>query len=672
MHKMVIVGGVAAGATAAARARRLSGDAEITVLEAGPDVSFANCGLPYYIGGDITSRSKLILQSPESFKDQYNVTVQTETEVVAIDKEAKTVTAKDTKSGRTMKMDYDSLILAQGGKPIVPPLPGVDQNHVFSLWTLADMDAIHKHIEQAAPRSAVVVGGGFIGLEMAEALKKRGLEVTVVERLPQVMPNLEAEIAGFLTQELASYGVDVLTGRSVSEIHASTVKLDDDREVSADMVLMSVGVKPTLKLAEETGLAIGEAGGLLVDEYLCTSDPSIFAAGDMVEIEHRVFGRKVRIPLAGPANRQGRLAAGNALGVKRPYSGSMGTSIVRVFEAVAGSTGLSLSKAREAGIPADAVTVHKEHHTSYYPGSKEVTVMLIYNRDTGVIIGGQTAGYAGADRRLDVLATAVAAKMTLGDIAELDLAYAPPLGTANDPVNMAAFTAENRLSGFSPSLTAGELDDWAGEKKPQIVDIRDTFARDRAHIEESLHIPLGYLESRLSELDASKPLLVVGENGKKGHQALRRLTQAGFTDVVNASGGYTSLERHERSVGFKNLSVGLSDLESKTLEQDAADVDKNVGENEPEVNDNPLAGTDPVVIDVRTPEEFDSGAYPGAVNLPLDELGNRIGDLGPFDRDIVVYCASGARSAYAQRILMQVGYSNVRNGGGIMDMMYSR
>ena len=672
MHKMVIVGGVAAGATAAARARRLSGDAEITILEAGPDVSFANCGLPYYIGGDITSRSKLILQSPESFKDQYNVTVQTDTEVVAIDKEAKKITAKDKRSGWTIKMDYDSLILAQGGKPIIPPLPGVNQDHVFSLWTLADMDAIHSHIQQAAPRTAVVVGGGFIGLEMAEALKKRGLDVTIVERLPQVMPNLEAEIAGFLMEELASYGVDVLTGRSVSEIHASTVKLDDGQEVTADMVLMSVGVRPTLKLAEETGLAIGEAGGLLVDEYLRTSDPSIFAAGDMVEIEHRVFDRKVRIPLAGPANRQGRLAAGNALGIKRSYSGSMGTAIVRVFEAVAGSTGLSLSRAREAGIPADAVTVHKEHHTSYYPGSKDVTVMLIYNRDTGVIIGGQTAGYAGADRRLDVLATAVAAKMTLGDIAELDLAYAPPLGTANDPVNMAAFTAENRLSGFSPSLTTGELDAWAGEKMPQIVDIRDTFARDRAHIEKSLHIPLGYLESRLFELEASKPVLVVGDNGKVGHQALRRLVQAGFTDVVNASGGYISLERYERSVGFKNLGVGLGELESKTLEQDAADIDRKAVENEPETDDNPLAGSDPVVIDVRTPEEFAGGAYPGAINLPLDELGDHISELGAFDRDIVLYCASGARSAYAQRILMQVGYSNVRNGGGITDMMYSR
>ena len=671
MHKMVIVGGVAAGATAAARARRISGDAEITVLESGPDVSFANCGLPYYIGGDIKSRSKLILQSPESFKDQYNVTVHTMTEVISIDKAGKTVEILDKASGSKSKLAYDSLILAQGGKPIVPPLPGVDKRHVFSLWTLDDMDAIHEFIEESQPRTAVVVGGGFIGLEMVEALKKRGMDVTVVERLPQVMPNLEAEIAGYLTEELASFGINVLTNRSVTKIKNSSVLLDDGTKVPADMVLMSVGVRPTLKLAEETGLAIGDAGGLLVDEYLRTSDPSIWAAGDMVEIEHRSFDRKVRIPLAGPANRQGRLAASNALGQKKAYAGSLGTSIVRVFEAVAGSTGLNLARAREAGIPADAVVIHKENHTSYYPGSEQVTVMIVYNRETGVVLGGQTAGYAGADRRLDVLATAAAAKMTVGDLAELDFAYSPPLGTANDPVNMAAFTAENRISGHSPSLTASELDSWAAEKKPLIIDIRDTFARDRAHIVGSEHIPLSHLNDHVAGIHKNRPILVVGENGKKAHQALRQLVQAGFTDVMNSSGGYISLERYQRSVGFTTLDVGLGALEAKSLEAET-DESTGVGAEAAATGKNPLAGSDPIVIDVRTTEEFVTGAYPDAVNLPLDELVHRIGELGPKDREITVYCASGARSAYAQRVLMQVGYTSVQNGGGLMDMMYKK
>jgi NADPH-dependent 2,4-dienoyl-CoA reductase/sulfur reductase-like enzyme/rhodanese-related sulfurtransferase len=671
MHKMLIVGGVAAGATAAARARRLSGDAEITILEAGPDVSFANCGLPYFIGGDIESRSKLILQSPESFKDQYDVTVKTDTEVQAIDPAGKTVTALDRKSGKKIVLEYDSLILAQGGRPIVPPIPGVDKPQVFSLWTLQDMDSIDTFIREKSPRTAVVVGGGFIGLEMVEALTKRGLKVTVVERLPQVMPNLEAEIAGFITGEMISYGVDVLTSRSVTEVKKSSVMLDDGREIKADLVLMSVGVKPTLKLAMEASLAIGEAGGLLVDEYLQTSDPAIYAAGDMVEIEQRVSGSKVRIPLAGPANRQGRLAAGNALGHKRAYTGSLGTSVVRVFEAVAGSTGLSLTKAREAGIPADAVVVHKEHHTSYYPGAQQVTVMVIYNRETGVILGGQTAGYAGADRRLDVLATAAAAGMTVGDLSELDLAYSPPVGTANDAVNMAAFAAENRMSGFSPALTASELDAFAADKKPVVVDIRDTFSREKGTVAGSVHIPLSYLEDRLRELKKGKPLLILDENGKKGHQALRRLVQNGFTDVLNISGGYVSLERHARAVGFGHLDVQLLDLEAKTLDDPASGSGEKPAVAAAEVN-NPLGGSNPIVLDVRTPGEFMSGAYPGAVNLPLDELGNHISELGPFNRQITVYCASGARSAYAQRILMQSGYTNVTNGGGIMEMMYSR
>ena len=666
MHKMVIVGGVAAGATAAARARRISGDAEITVLEAGPDVSFANCGLPYYIGGDIESRSKLILQSPESFKDQYDVTVRTMHEVVSIDRKAQTVEVLDKESGDKSVLPYDSLILAQGGKPIVPPLPGVDKNHVFSLWTLADMDAIHEYIEKAEPRNAVVVGGGFIGLEMVEALKKRGLNVTVVERLPQVMPNLEAEIAGYLTAELQSFGVEVLTNRAVASIRDASVVLDNGAEVAADMVLMSVGVKPTLKLAEEAGLAMGDAGGLLVDEFMRTSDEHIWAAGDMIEIEHRSHGRKVRIPLAGPANRQGRIAATNALGVKKSYVGSLGTSIVRVFEAVAGSTGLSLSKAREAGIPADAVVIHKENHTSYYPGAEQVTVMVVYNRETGVIIGGQTAGYAGADRRLDVLAAAAAGKLTLDDLADLDLAYSPPLGTANDPVNMAAFTAENRISGHSPALTAAELDPWVSEKNPQIIDIRDTFARDAGHVAGSVHIPLSYLGENIASLDKARPVLVIGENGKKGHQALRRLVQAGFGEVVNASGGYISLERFERTVGFKSMDAGLFKLEEKSLEAAEETSESAAAEEETA----PAAADGPIVVDVRTPGEYMSGAYPDAVNIPLDELGDRLQEFGPFDRDITVYCASGARSAYAQRILMQEGYTNVSNGGGIMDMMY--
>ena len=666
MHKMLIIGGVAAGATAAARARRLDAETEITILEAGPDVSFANCGLPYYIGGDIKERSKLILQSPESFKSQYNVTVITDTEAVSLDRTNKKVTARHRPSGKSQDYTYDSLILAQGGKPLVPNLPGVEQDNVFSLWTLSDMDAIDTFIENESPRTAVVVGGGFIGLEMVEALRKRGLEVSVVERMPHVMPNMEAEIAGFLTAELLSYGVGVYTSRGVSSIGTSRVELDDGSSLSADMVLMSVGVRPTLTLAKESGLELGEAGGLLVDQHLKTSDPHIWAAGDMVEIEHRVHGAKVRIPLAGPANRQGRIAAGNALGQALSYTGSLGTSVVRVFEAVAGSTGLNLTQARNAGLDAEAVVVHKEHHTSYYPGSEQVSVLLVYEKGTGRILGGQTAGYAGAARRLDVLAVAAAGKMSIHDLAELDLAYSPPLGTANDPVNMAAFTAENRLSGYSPALTAAELDKFAGERKPAFIDVRDYFAYEKSHVNGADHIPLSHLEKRLDSIPTDRPVLLYGENGKTAHQALRQLVQLGFNEVYNLSGGFTSLERHARAVGFTHLHLPMIDPERKSLSDEGAETGSETDES---IAAGTIGGSTPIVIDVRTPEEFAYGAYPKAINIPLDELGLRAEELDDKEREITVYCASGARSAYAQRMLSQMGFARVRNGGGLMDMM---
>ncbi|MDX1285551.1 MAG: FAD-dependent oxidoreductase, partial [Draconibacterium sp.] len=385
MEKIVIVGGVAAGATAAAKARRLSPEAKITLIEAGPDISFANCGLPYYIAGDIDSRSKLILQSPESFNEQYQVEVHTNTQVITINKKEKNIVAFNSESNSELTFEYTKLILAQGGKPIQPDLPGADADHVFSLWTLEDMDKIDAHLKNHEAQNAVVVGGGFIGLEMVEALAKRGLKVHVVEKMQHVMAQMEAETAGFLTRELKAYGVGIHTETAVSKINKNTVELDNGKSLNADMVILSVGVRPTLQLAKNAGLEIGEAGGLLVNDKLQTSDENIFAAGDMVELEHRVHDKKVRIPLAGPANRQGRIAAENALGGNHSYKGSIGTSVVRVFDAVAGATGLSLKQARAAGIDADAVVVHKEHHTAYYPGAETVSVLLVFDKNTGIV-----------------------------------------------------------------------------------------------------------------------------------------------------------------------------------------------------------------------------------------------------------------------------------------------
>ncbi len=390
----------------------------------------------------------------------------------------------------------------------------------------------------------------------------------------------------------------------------------------------------------------------------------------MVEIEHRVDSRKVRIPLAGPANRQGRIAAENALGGKHPYKGSIGTSIVRVFDAVAGITGLSLKQARTLGLNADAVVVHKEHHTTYYPGAETVSVMLVFDKETGVILGGQTAGYKGADRRLDVIATAVANKLTVGDMADVDFAYSPPLGTANDAINMAAYTAENRISGYSPSVTAAELDNYLESKEAIFIDVRDMFAYNNSHVEDAENIPLELLSQSLKSIPREYTIVVYDETGKKGHQALRMLKGAGFENIVNLSGGHISLQRHARAVGFKNIQLELLPIEQKSL-------DKNIPESKEEKVETVTEATtatdfnSPIVVDVRSREEFSYGAYPNAICLPLDELSygyeNALG--ANLDRDITLYCASGARSAYAAQYLRQLGYTNVKNGGGLMQMM---
>jgi NADPH-dependent 2,4-dienoyl-CoA reductase/sulfur reductase-like enzyme/rhodanese-related sulfurtransferase len=664
MDKILIVGGVAAGATAAAKARRLSPDAQITMLEAGPDVSFANCGLPYYIAGDIESRSKLILQSPESFKEQYNVDVFINTQVTSIDKENHKVQTIDNSNGSKNTYEYTKLILAQGGRPIQPDLPGANKDHVFSLWTLSDMDKIDNHIKNNEPKTAVVVGGGFIGLEMVEALVKRGLKVHVVEKMKHVMSIMEAETAGFITRELHSYDVGVHTETAVKKINSDTVKLDNGKKLAADMVILSIGVKPTLQLAKDAGFEIGEAGGLLVNDKLQTSDPDVYAAGDMVELEHRVNGKKVRIPLAGPANRQGRIAAENALGGEHRYKGAIGTSVVKVFDAIAGTTGLSLKQAKAAGFDADAVVVHKEHHTSYYPGAETVSVLLVFDKKTGVVLGGQTAGYKGADKRLDIIATATAAKLPVSEIADIDFAYSPPIGTANDAMNMVAYTAENKMSGFSPSIMVSELDDFITEKKQVIVlDVRDVFAFQKSNINGAHHLALEVLPKHLDSIPKDVPIIVYDETGKKGHQALRTLVGAGCKEVYNISGGHISLQHHAITAGFKTIQVSQLPIEKKTTEEKATDIQ--------ETNQNvSVEELGRLVVDVRTKGEFAGGAYPNAINIPLDDLMSNSSDLGDnTEREIIVYCASGARSAYAQQVLMQRGFTNVTNGGGISAMM---
>lgn len=540
--RILIIGGVAGGATAAARARRLDESADITIIERGPYVSYANCGLPYFISGEITKRSQLLLQTPEGFDARYQVRVLVNTEAVAIDRAGKQVTVRGPEG--ESRLPYDRLILAQGGSPLLPPIAGIDAPNVFRLWTVPDMDRLHQQLSTSGARSAVVVGGGFIGLEMAEAFAKRGLATTVVEMLPTVMATMDRELGVRIAQELTANGVQVVTSAQVSRVLPAErkVELADGRRIDGDVVLFSVGVRPELTLAKQAGLAIGTAGGVLVDEHLRTSDPDIFAAGDMVEVEHRVSGRKVRIPLAGPANRQGRIAASNALGVEMRFGGALGTSVVKVFEATAAMTGLGEKAARDAGFDVGVAVIHKDHHAGYYPGAKELTLKLVYDRKSARVLGGQAFGHDGVEKRIDVLATALAGKMSLHDLAELDLAYAPPYSSANDPVNLTAFVGLNDISGHSPLVTPAALKaELSSARPPLLLDVRTLGEFEQGHIKEARHLPVDDVRFELDGVPKDRRVVVYCRSGYLGHLALRVLRQNGFADVANVTGGYLSI-----------------------------------------------------------------------------------------------------------------------------------
>jgi NADPH-dependent 2,4-dienoyl-CoA reductase/sulfur reductase-like enzyme/rhodanese-related sulfurtransferase len=540
--KILIIGGVAGGATAAARARRTDETAEITVLERGPYVSYANCGLPYFIAGDIQKRSALLLQTPEGFDGRYGVKVHLRTEAVAIDRGRRTVRAIGPKG--EVEYPYDALILAQGGNPIAPSMPGADAPHVFRLWTVPDMDRLEKHLREGQPKTAVVVGGGFIGLEMAEAFARRGLATTVVELAPTVMSLMDPELGHQVAGALRAANVAVMTGVAVAGVNAAdrTVTLTDGQTVLADLVLFSVGVRPELTLAREAGLEIGASGGLAVNAELRTSDPHIWAAGDMVEVTHKVSGRRVRVPLAGPANRQGRIAATNALGGHMKYNGALGTSVVKIFEHTAAMTGLSEKAARDAGFDVGVAKVHKDHHAGYYPGGELLSLTLVYDRKTGRLLGAQAFGKAGVEKRVDVLATALHGQMTLEDLTELDLAYAPPYSSANDPINLAAFVGENDRAGVSPLMTPGELRAaLSGPTPPVVLDVRTLAEFGRGHIEGARHVPVDELRWSLDDLPRDRTIAVYDRTGFLGHLAVRILKQNGFPSVYNVTGGYTSL-----------------------------------------------------------------------------------------------------------------------------------
>ncbi len=536
--KILIIGGVAGGATAAARARRLDESAEITVLEKGLYVSFANCGLPYFISRDIQRRSHLLLQTPEGFFGRYRVNVRVNTEAVAIQRQKKNVLVRTPAGEETVP--YDALILAQGGSPLLPSIPGIDREHVFTLWTIPHMDRIHTFIEEKKPATAVIGGGGFIGLEMAEALKARGIAVTVVELAPSIMTTMDPEFGAMIAAGLGAQGVAVRTNAGLSEINERSVMLSDGTTVDADMVLLSIGVRPNLTLARTAGLDIGASGGLTVDDHLRTSDPHIYAAGDMVEVVNKIHGKKVRIPLAGPANRQGRIAATNALGGAMSYRGALGTSVVKLFAATAASTGLTEKAARGAGFETGVAYVFKDNHVTYYPGGKPLALKIVYDMSTGRLLGGQAYGESGVEKRIDVLATALHGKMTIDDLSELDLAYAPPYNSANDPVNMASFIAMNHRSGYSPLKTPSEVTREVHATDGLILDVRTLGEQGKAPLAAAIHIPADEIRDRLEEIPQGKTIYILSKDGFLGHTTLQVLKAAGRTSVFNIAGGYAA------------------------------------------------------------------------------------------------------------------------------------
>jgi len=551
-RRIVIVGGVAGGASAAARARRVDENAEILMLEKGRYISFANCGLPYYVGGEIGDRSALLLQTPESFKARFNVDVAVEHEAVAIDRAKCTVRVRDLRTGEERDEPYTALILAPGAVPIKPPLPGIDLPNVYTVRTVPDSDAIRSFAEAHEVRRAVVVGAGFIGLEMVENLVRRGLQVTLVEKAEQVLPLLDPEMAAFISLALEQMGVDVVLGDGIAAFaeqdgRAAAVRLESGRQVAGDLFILGLGVRPDTKLAREAGLEIGPFGGIKVVAYMRTSDPNIYAAGDAVEVINLVTGRPGLIPLAGPANKAGRVAGANAAGDSLTFPGALGTAVVRVGETVAACTGLSEKAAQKAGLPVNASYTMSGHHADYYPGAEQMVIKLVWESRSGRLVGAQAVGGAGVDKRMDVFATAIAGKMTVEDLTNLDLAYAPPFGSAKDPAIVAGMHAQNAWREQVQVLTPRELAEALEGGLPlQVVDVREPYEYAVGALPGAVNIPLDELRSRLGELDAARETVVYDGNGQKGYWAARILAQRGFR-VSSLTGGLVVWSAYQAS-----------------------------------------------------------------------------------------------------------------------------
>lgn len=538
--KLLIIGGVAGGASAATRARRLSEEAQIILFERGPDVSFANCGLPYYVGGDIADRQKLLVTSPELLRTRFNLDVRTSSSVEAIDRAAKKVRVRELATGREYEESYDKLILAPGAAPIRPPLPGIDLPGIYTLRNLQDVDRIKERVDQGI-KHAVVVGAGFIGLELVENFVKRGIATTVVELQDQVLPPFDKEMTTPIVETLLEQGVSVLLSQSADAFEAVpegfVVRLKSGERLPAQLVILGVGVRPENKLAADAGLKVGPRGGIQVNEYLQTSDPDIYAVGDAIEVKDFVSGDPTQVPLAGPANRQGRIAADNSFGRTVRYRGTQGTAIVGVFHRTAAMTGASAKVLRRSQRPFRMIYIHPAHHAGYYPGAEAMTLKLLFDPDSGRILGAQAVGSAGVDKRIDVLAVAIQAGMTVFDLEEMELAYAPQFGSAKDPINMAGFVAAGLLRGDHPQIDVATLLALPRDERPFLLDVRTPQEFASGGILDAANIPMDEIRSRLSEIPANREIAAYCQVGQRGYLATRILLQSGFS-AVNVSGGY--------------------------------------------------------------------------------------------------------------------------------------
>ncbi len=567
--KVIVIGGVAGGASAAARLRRLDEKCEITIYERGEYISFANCGLPYHIGGVIEEREALLVQTPENMSARFNIAVKTFHEVLSINTAEKKVKVKNLKSNNIFEDYYDYLILSPGAAPLKPPIAGIDSDKVFTLRTIPDMDKIISSLNKGA-KNAVVVGGGFIGVEVAENLIERGISVSLIEMQDQLLTFLDPDMAAFAHNEIKSHKIKLYLSERVVKFEPAVsngmaVHLASGGVIESDMVIVAIGVAPETALAESAGLALGETRAIAVDRTMRTSDPFIYAVGDAVEITHFVSGTKVKIPLAGPANRQARIAVNNICGIKSEYKDTQGTSIVKVFDLACGATGVSAPLLKRLGTAFKMVTIHAGSHAGYYPYAYMVHLKLIYSPETRKILGAQACGYDGVDKRIDVLASAIRHGATIDDIADYELSYAPPYGSAKDPVNMAGFVAQNDSPDFAPLISIFDIEDYM-RKGAYLIDVRNTDETISGAIKNSVNIPLHTLRSRLIEIPKEKIILIYCRVGLRGYIAQRILKQNGF-NVFNISGGWESYNAYYNQGDFEHFIPGekeADDTQTKT------------------------------------------------------------------------------------------------------------